>query len=213
MLVKCEKAIPGKQYRTQRGVLVEISVGKEKNKYGHPLAQNEPKTGRVLVHRVDEQTKKVDYSTAIPIPLDYMLEDGLSKEESKKLHKLHVGRKPHADKTWRGWAFKNRDWPESILSLSKGMNLFIKPTANYFSLSWNGFTFGAVYRNGDLAFPKQFKNIHDKLSKIPSADFCAYRLSLKKFSNEDFVSLKSSLTSEFSKYLMELQKKNTYEPT
>jgi len=186
VLVKCKHALPGKQYRTQKGILVEISNAKNPDKLGNPKAKFDRLSGRLLVHRVDEQTGKTDYANHVPVMLDYELEDGLDEETSKRVHRRHPGRKPHGDKTWRGWALKNRDKAERILLLGQQRGLYVKSTANYYSMAWNGVLFFALYRNGDLAFPKMPKALSEKIVKFPNDQYCEFRLKLAELTPKEF---------------------------
>lgn len=182
MLVKANRAIAGRRYRTQTGTLIEISVSDTPDQFGQTVPRFEPRTGCVLFHRVDEKTGEANKSVLHPVGFsDYLLEDGLSEEESKKIHFKGPGRKKHPDRTWRGWAWHNKRQTEAVLSLARERGCYVKETANYYSIGFNGATLCALYRNGDMGFSKPHPHLekHYAFSKKKNAGFCEYWLPLR----------------------------------
>ncbi len=190
MLVKAKDALPGRRYKTNKGFLIEIAVADSPDEYGAPQVKKS-RDGLVLFHQVNETTGETRKSTLHSVGFaDYELEDGLSEEESRALHfPKRSGRKKHYDRRWRGWAWKNKNAMESILDLAAERGCYVRETANYFSIGVDGITLCALYRNGNMGFPRvhDYLNKHYVFSHKNNDGFCESWLPLKSVGIQRFL--------------------------
>lgn len=164
MEVKLKRCLPGHRYRTQKDVLIEVSVAKEKDLYGRSQPRTEAATGRILVHLVDEKTGKANYADTTPIMQSYVMHDNLPEAESKIKHGMTPGKPRQPDKSFRGWALRCKHRMRTILTLSIQRGCYVKDTSNYYTIGMNGQTFFKFYKNGVLKFhtlPKGLKEHYE----------------------------------------------------
>jgi len=136
MPVIAKKAQPGSRYRTAKGVVVEMA-GDDKGR----LRQDDAGS-TVLAFRVND-AGEIIARPLIPIPFAYPL---------IKVKRERVGRPLHKDKTWRGWAYKNPEYPRAVLRVCTEAGCYLKESANYLTVGHQGRTILAVFRSGQVGF-------------------------------------------------------------
>jgi hypothetical protein len=167
MQVLAKNSRGGRRYLTQKNVRVEVAPMSYKDdrprRDGH---------GNILVWMVADNGE-LDKSRLVQIPMGYALVDP-GHEKGKR------GRRPHADKTWRGWAHTHPELPKSVLDEAQTQGCYHIAATNYITVGLNGRKLLVVFRSGVLGFdtlPRYFVAFKNK--KVPGR-FSPVRVELRK---------------------------------
>jgi hypothetical protein len=174
MKVLAKNTIGGRRYLTQKNVLVEVvAISKDDSR------PRQAATGHILVWVVGDDGV-TNTSRRVPIELSYQLTDPHPETLPPRSHKR--GRVFHDDKTWRGWAYPrlHRPLPEAVLKAARDRECYLKPTANYITIGWNGVKLFSVFRDGNVAFSKLPEYFLGFEHKTVASRFSPIRISLRR---------------------------------
>jgi hypothetical protein len=153
MKVAAIQATPGKQYKTEKGVTVQMAVSSKVSRLNHTpmLRLNQ---GKVLVHIVSPEGV-VDYTKFRELHQNYFLDDGEApplpvKPLPADAETSPLGRRPFPKGPWRGVA-RLSSVPDALLGIARAAGCYVVGTPNYFRIGFGGKNCFVVFRNGMVA--------------------------------------------------------------
>ena len=174
MQILAKNSKGGRRYLTQKNVLVEVA----------PMSYRDdrPKrdgTGNILVWMV-KVSGELDKSRLVQIPMAYSFIDPNPEPVAEPKVPGKRGRRLHADKTWRGWAYSHPELPKSVLDEAQSQGCYQVSATNYITVGWGGRKLFVVYRSGVLAFDTLPKYCIAFRNKKVSGRFSPVRLELRR---------------------------------
>lgn len=176
MQVLAKNSKSGRRYLTQKSVLVEVAPTSYRDARPRKDAH-----GNILVWVV-KPDGTLDKSRLCQIPMAYELTDPNPEAPAPAAPKVagKRGRRPHQDKTWRGWAFSNPEFMDALLKEVKEQGCYLISATNYVTVGWGGRKLFVVYRSGVLAFDELPKYFLAFKSKKVAGRFSTVRLELRR---------------------------------
>lgn len=174
MMVLAKDSRGGRRYQTQKGVFVEVAPVSYRD--DRPRKDSD---GNILVWLVNERGE-LDKRRLVQIPGIYELTDPNPPKELLPKEPGKRGRRPHADKTWRGWAFDHQDICQAVVTEAQTQGCYTVPATNYITVGWGGKKIFVVFRSGVLGFDDVPKYILAFRTKKVSGRFSPHRLELRK---------------------------------
>ena len=173
MQVLAKNSKGGRRYLTQKNVMVEVAP----MSYRDNRARHDGH-GNVLVWMV-MASGELDKSRLVQIPMSYSLTDPNPEPVVPRVPGKR-GRRPHEDKTWRGWAYTHPELPKSLLDEAQAQGCYQVAATNYITVGWGGRKLFVVYRSGVLAFDELPKYCLAFKSKKVAGRFSPVRLELRR---------------------------------
>ncbi len=165
MPILAKNAKPGKRYRTQKGVLVEVLRGK------NGKVKKDDRNGEIKVCWVNPEGQ-ADLSPEAEYGLEFGYRLNLVTYRGP-------GKPRHKSKEWWGWAHENPTLPEFVLKTCVDAGYYTREASNYIVAGYEGRNYLAVFRSGNLGLRLNPKDFFTNLGVRKHATrFMSYRFSL-----------------------------------